>query len=50
MAGHHLVRGFGVLMFLPALGQHEFFALFQHRELANFREIAGQIGIADKAR
>src|SRR5690242_17160212 len=50
MAGHQPVRGFGVQMLLPAFGQHEFFALFQHRELANLREIAGQIGIANNAR
>ncbi len=48
MAGHHLVGGLGVLMLLPALGQHELFALLEHRELANFREIAGKIGITNE--
>jgi hypothetical protein len=49
MAGHHLMGGFGVLVFLPALGQHELLALFQHGELANLRKIAGEVGVTNEA-
>ena len=44
MAGDELVRGGAVAVLAPALGQHEFFLRFQHREPADFLEIAGQAG------
>jgi hypothetical protein len=39
---HELVGGLRVLMLLPALGQHELFLRLQHRELADFLEVARQ--------
>ena len=41
MAGDELVRGIAVAMLAPALGQHVFLLRLQHREPADFFEIAG---------
>ena len=40
MRGDELVRRFAVAMLAPALGEHEFFLRFQHREPLDFRKIA----------
>ena len=39
MRGHHLVRGFGIAMFLPTLGEHELLVLAQHGKLADLGQI-----------
>src|SRR5262245_44790075 len=44
MAGDELVRRIAVTMLAPALGQHEFILRFQHREPADFLQIAGKAG------
>ena len=50
MAGDELVRGVAVAMLAPALGQHVFLLRFQHREPADFFEIAGQAGFGRQDR
>ncbi len=42
MRGDELVGGFPVAMLAPGLGEHEFLLRFQHRELADFLEVAGK--------
>ena len=44
MAGDEPVCRVAVAVLAPALGQHEFFLRFQHREPPDFIEIAGQAG------
>jgi hypothetical protein len=39
VAGDELVRGFGVAMLGPTLGQHELLVLSKHRKLADFGQI-----------
>jgi hypothetical protein len=48
MAGDELVRRVAIPMFTPALGQHEFLLRFQHREPADFGEIARQAAFSGK--
>src|SRR5471030_3045941 len=42
MAGDELVRGGTVAVLAPALGQHELFLRFQHREPPDFFQITGK--------
>ena len=46
MAGDELVRGVAVAVLAPALGQHEFFLRFQHREPPDLFQIPGEAGFA----
>src|SRR6185436_5693513 len=46
MAGDEGVRGFPILVFAPALGEHVFLLRFQHREFADFGEVAREAGFS----
>src|SRR5947209_2550358 len=50
MAGDQAMRCLGVLMFLPALGEHELLVLSEHRKLADLLEIPREIALGGDAR
>ena len=50
MAGHQAVRRIHVLMLDPALRQHVFLFLLQHRELADFMQVTGEVALTSKRR
>src|ERR1700712_2728990 len=50
MAGDKVMRRVPIVMFAPTLGEHVFLLRFQHREFADFGEVAREAGFSVKNR